>query len=223
MTRAPRSCASLTVSSVLPLSTTRTSSAHPADARQASMFVASLRVMTVTVSFGTAPTITQREPRNRRTPEPEPRNSGTEPRNSGTPEPTRLLSDLLHPIERDQRAGVRDLRIECRGARLRQVTLPHLQIERRPDAHRKALLLGAVLFIEGLERDASGQHPLVCVLDLTGRFADVERNGQFEVAKGDLLLVLLDLVLRERRLRGASAERVANSHAHRPVGVRTAE
>src|SRR5262245_45700190 len=61
MRRAPLALASSTVRSVLPQSTTSTSSAHATDARHASILAASSRVITVTETGGTVGDYSRRQ------------------------------------------------------------------------------------------------------------------------------------------------------------------
>src|SRR5436190_13013834 len=204
-----------------------TSSAQVTEASAASMFAASFRVMTVTVSFGTggkctppvAPGLQARR-----------RASGwvEGPTLKGGPHGGTGCEALpnrrdLNRLEVDQRLVVGDGRAELVLLGAGEVALGLEQLGRGREADSEALVLGVESLLRELARVAGRFDALQVGVDVARGFTHRGRDRHLQVGQLRVFLAALDLRLRERRLRRAGAERIRHVHRDAPGAEVVAE
>src|SRR5450759_5489713 len=190
------------------------------------MFADSFRVMTVTVSFGTAGSVaevTGTDYRRQMTDDREPRPLCGWPFTVGrSPAVFCLLSSLLlnrsylYGLEIHQRAVVVDRRVQLALLREREVALRLDQLEGRRETDREALVLGVEPLLRELARLARRLDALQIGVHLPPGLADGGGDRHLQIRQRRVFLLALDLGLRERRLSLARAERIRHVERDAP-------
>src|SRR5262245_31534362 len=128
----------------------------------------------------------------------------------------------LHRVEGDERAVVVDERAQLGLLGAREVALRLEQLEGRRESDGEALVLGVEPPLGELARLSRGFHPLEVRVHLARGLTDLRGDDCFQIRQLRRLLLLLQLRLRERRVRLALAERIREVQLHEPraEGVR---
>src|SRR4029453_5768886 len=191
------------VSSVLPESTTTTSSAQAALSMASAICPASLSVMIVTVTRGTVVMLSQGCALSRR---------GRSLRRS-------LQGRFLDGLQIDDRAmEIQDV-LQLHVAREREIALRLEYQKARRRAGLELSLLGLELALGQLTRRTRALHALLVRLDVARRGTNLRRNLQLLLAQTGRGLAPLQLNASEVRLSAAGSDRVADVQSSRPARI----
>src|SRR4030095_15577186 len=193
------------VSSVLPESTTTTSSAQAALSMASAICPASLSVMIVTVTRGTVVMLSQGCALSRR-------GRSLRLRRS-------LQGRFLDGLQIDDRAmEIQDV-LQLHVAREREIALRLEYQKARRRAGLELSLLGLELALGQLTRRTRALHALLVRLDVARRGTNLRRNLQLLLAQTRRGLAPLQLNASEVRLSAAGSDRVADVQSSRPARI----